>query len=83
MNEGSSISAGVVKIELQKGFGIICRRAISDVRLSLTAKGILGYLSTRLDGEEVRVVDMAIHSTDGIGTIYKALEELNEAGYIQ
>lgn len=72
---------GIIRIEFQKDFGIICRHAMEDERLSLKAKGIIAYLSSRPRGWVVRTTDIVNRSKDGLGAVYSGMRELKEAGY--
>jgi predicted transcriptional regulator len=53
-----------------------------DSRISMKAKGILGYLLTKPDYWKLQVNDIVKHCTEGRSSIYSGIKELMEAGYI-
>jgi DNA-binding MarR family transcriptional regulator len=56
---------------------------IFDKNLSLTAKGVLFYMLTKTDGWQFYITEMAKSLHTDTKTINKALDELEENGYIK
>lgn len=60
----------------------IVNSMFEDERLSLKAKGLLGYLLTKPDGWKVRIKDLMNHCSDGERSIRSGIKELKEFGYL-
>lgn len=63
-------------ILLDKGF-------LEDARISFKAKGILAYLLSRPEGEQITVQRLIRNFREGKAAIYAGLKELKECGYYE
>ncbi|GAA1386656.1 hypothetical protein GCM10009639_10700 [Kitasatospora putterlickiae] len=64
-----------------RSFTVLPNGLLQDRRLSYTARGLLADLLSRRDGWREDGRHMADTSTQGRGTVRRALKELTEAGY--
>lgn len=77
-------SSGIVRVNKRaNSYAVIDSFFLSDVRLSWKAKGLLAYLLSKPDNWRVYVSDLVKRSRDGRDSVYSALRELEEAGYIE
>lgn len=61
---------------------IMNKTCIYDPRLSLKAKGLLVYLLSKPDNWYVNTLDISRHSSNGIKSIWSAINELIKFGYM-
>ncbi len=64
-----------------RNFTVLPNALLQDRRLSYTARGLLVDLLSRPDGRREDGRQMADSSTQGRGTVRRALKELTVAGY--
>lgn len=62
-------------------YTVIDNAALQDNRLSFAARGVLGYLLSRFDGERIDVRKLAALCKTGRQQIANALDELKKCGY--
>lgn len=63
-------------------FAILDKAFLENPKLSWRAKGLLAYLLSRKEDWQVRVIHLTSCSKDGRDANYKAISELESAGYI-
>ena len=61
---------------------IMNKTCINDPRLSLKAKGLLVYLLSKPDNWYVNTKDISRHSSNGIKSVWSAINELVHFGYM-
>ena len=66
----------------KNGFTQINNAVFENDQLSYRAKGLLGYLLSRPDNWKFNKTDLVRRSTEGRDAVYKAIDELKEAGYL-
>ncbi|MDJ0344961.1 hypothetical protein QMK19_31035 [Streptomyces sp. H10-C2] len=64
-----------------RAYTVIANAALQDNRLSFVARGVLGYLLSRFDGERVDVRKLAALCKTGRDQVANALDELKAYGY--
>ena len=67
----------------QTRYSVVDNTGFEDSRLSLKAKGLLGYFLTKPDHWEVRIEDLVKRSPDGRDSIQGGLRELAKFGYAE
>ena len=70
------------QLETGEQYAKIPRAMLDDVRLSLSAKGVLSYLLSKPPKWKMRVSDIVAHCTDGKDAIRTALNQLRAVGYV-
>lgn len=75
--------SNIIRVAKNKNFSVLSNEPFNEKSLSWKAKGLLAYLLTRPDNWKVQVEHLRKASTDGRDSIYSALKELIQAGYIQ
>ncbi|MCZ4125072.1 hypothetical protein [Streptomyces sp. H39-S7] len=65
----------------RRAYTVIDNAALQDNRLSFAARGVLGYLLSRFDGERIDVRKLAALCRTGRQQIANALDELKKCGY--
>lgn len=65
----------------RRAYTVIDNAALQDNRLSFAARGVLGYLLSRFDGERIDVRKLAALCKTGRQQIANALDELKTCGY--
>ena len=73
----------IIRIPHKEKFTQVSNKAIRDKRLSLSARGLLIYLLSQVDGWNFNAMDVANNSTDSRYAIYKAMKELQTFGYAE
>ena len=59
------------------------KRIFDDSRLSLKAKGLLSYLTTRPENSKIHIESLYRKSVDGYDSIKSAIRELKLTGYLE
>jgi hypothetical protein len=71
------------KLSFEANFTQIPNSYVRDKRLSMKARGILGYLMSQANGQEVSLRSLADDSEpDGLASIRSGVEELERHGYL-
>ncbi|MCM2420119.1 helix-turn-helix domain-containing protein [Streptomyces sp. RKAG293] len=65
----------------RRAYTVVSNAALQDNRLSFVARGVLGYLLSRFDGERIDVRKLASLCKTGRQQIANALDELKRYGY--
>ncbi|MFC5033461.1 hypothetical protein C8250_021040 [Streptomyces sp. So13.3] len=65
----------------RRAYTVIDNAALQDNRLSFAARGVLGYLLSRFDGERIDVRKLATLCKTGRQQVANALDELKTCGY--
>lgn len=65
------------------GYSVISNFGLNDVRLSLKARGLLGYFLTKPDDWEISVSGTVAQVSDGPTAVKSALKELHSFGYAE
>jgi len=66
----------------KQNFVILDKAFLQDVRLSWKSKGLLAYLLSLPDDWRISARELVRHASDGKDTLYGALRELGDFGYI-
>ncbi len=75
-------SLGITEPLHRKSFALVDVGILNDRRLSWRAKGVLIYLSSKVDGEEKVTYDSLLDaSSEGEETLLAIFQELIQAGY--
>lgn len=72
----------IIRIPHRRQFTIIADAALRDERLSFRATGVLAYLLSLPDGAEISGHRLTTVKAEGRDAIYKAMGELDAAGYL-
>lgn len=64
-------------------YSVIDNTGLNDIRLSLKARGLLGYLLTKPDNWEVTVKGIISQVPDGRTVVQSALKEMSKFGYAE
>ena len=72
-----------IRKQYQKGFTTLDNTPLNDENLSWKAKGLFTYLWSKPDDWDYRVIEVANHATDGVGSTSTGVNELEIAGYLQ
>jgi hypothetical protein len=64
-------------------YRMISRALFEDNRLSLEARGLMGYILVKPDDWQVKVTDLVKQGKAGKNRIYRILNELMQFGYCQ
>ena len=67
----------------QNPYVIINKQVFEDPSISLKAKGVMGYLLSKPDNWIVRREDILKHCSDGATSLKRAIQELQESGYMK
>lgn len=62
-------------------FARVPKSLLNDSRLSWKAKGIISYLIGKPSDWKTNVLDVSLHSTDGVKAVRSAMNELKKLGY--
>jgi hypothetical protein len=62
-------------------YRMVSRALFEDNRLSLEARGLMGYILVKPDDWQVKVTDLVKQGKSGKNRIYRILNELIEFGY--
>ncbi len=65
-----------------RDYTVINNTFIRDTGLSWKAKGVMTYLLSLPDNWEIRLSEVKNHATDGKDSLYSAVKELKEKGYL-
>lgn len=77
-------SGGIVRVsKRESGYTIMDPFFLSDDRLSWKGKGVLAYLLSKPSNWRVYIADLVKRSRDGRDSVYAALKELEQAGYVE
>lgn len=66
----------------EKPYFLIARSVMQDRRLSVKARGLMGYILSLPDTWQVRFVELTRHFPDGKFAIRSAFNELKKYGYV-
>ena len=77
-------SVSIIRIVKDKDnpYVMINKEVINNPNLSFKAKGIFTYLMSKPDNWTCQVPDIIKHGTDGKASVYSAIKELRENGYM-
>lgn len=74
----------IVRLKKQEhDYVIICRHCAQDSTLSWKARGLLFYLLSQQEDFHVKVAELVKMAPDGRDSVYSAINELKEAGYVE
>lgn len=73
---------GKMRIEKTKNYTIMSKYHLRDRSLSLKAKGLLSVILALPDNWDYTIAGLAAISREGIDTIRRTINELEDAGYI-
>ena len=71
------------KLSVQGRYGVIPHSVLYSNELSLKAKGLYGYMQSKPDGWEFSAERISLECRDGRSSIETALQELEDAGFLQ
>ncbi len=71
-----------VRQKKAKNYTVLDNTCLKDNKLSLRAKGLHSYLMSLPEDWNIYVSELITHSADGRDSVYAAIKELENAGYI-
>jgi len=83
--KGEAMTQTIVRVQKDKDnpYVMIDKRIFQDKRLSLKAKGLMGYLLCKPDNWQVQLGELVSGSTDGVTAVRSTLKELEKFGYAE
>lgn len=73
----------IIRIEKRRQFTVVANEALRDERLSYRATGVLAYLLSLPPESEISGHRLQHAKTEGRDAVYRALKELETAGYLK
>jgi len=73
----------IIRVHRRRSYTVVENDAIRNPKLSWKATGLLVYLLSLPDNWEAKGSDLVNRKTDGKASVYSALQELEDAGYIR